>query len=151
MGRGVGRRVGGITGLVELLTEHAEAVEADLIDRGLRQRWLGTEDLTWPDLRAVVRNLPEDSALVRAMDPEAAKWTGRNGMIQLLHSVEHHQRILAWQQTEDGSKGRNVPKPLPAPWVEPEKDTKKFGGDAVPWDEMTSWLGWEAQMTTEGG
>lgn len=76
-----------------------------------------------------------------------AKWLSPLAFAQVAHSQEHFIRVLAWMKTADGAKGKNPPKPLPAPWVEQEKDTTHFGGEAVPWDEMASWLGWEAQMT----
>lgn len=33
----------------------------------------------------------------------------------MLAQVEYRLRVLAWQKTEDGSKGRNQPKPLDPP------------------------------------
>lgn len=49
-------------------------------------------------------------------------------------------------QTKDGHSGRQRPKPLPAPWIEPdsEQDTQHFGSDPVPLDELDRFLGWAA-------
>ena len=33
----------------------------------------------------------------------------------MLAKVEHGLRVLAWQKTEDGSKGRKPPKPIEPP------------------------------------
>jgi len=35
--------------------------------------------------------------------------------------------ILVWFKTADGQKGRNRPKLVPRPGVEPDKDTKSHG------------------------
>lgn len=35
--------------------------------------------------------------------------------------------ILAWQQTEDGSKGRNRPEPIPRPGVKSSADRDVIG------------------------
>ena len=34
---------------------------------------------------------------------------------QLLTALVNHIRILAWQNTKDGQKGRNAPDPIPTP------------------------------------
>ena len=54
---------------------------------------------------------PQESRIVRALDPEA----GWNDQTRILHSIEYVARIIAWQRTTDGEKGRNRPKPLPTP------------------------------------
>jgi hypothetical protein len=58
-----------------VLAEHGEAIEADLL------RWyhvdildLGTERLSWRRLNSLIRHLPRDSAFVRAMLDERARW-----------------------------------------------------------------------------
>lgn len=61
--------------------------------------------------------------------------------MDLLRSIEHSLRVLRWQQTRDGARGRNAPEPLALPWdPEPEGAIR---GDAMTLDEAASWLGWE--------
>lgn len=94
--------------------------------------------MSWRDLFVVARQSSGDtaSALFRSLNPDW-RWDVSE---QLLHSVEHSVRVLAWQQTKDGMRGRNVPKPVPAPWVPTENDTVTYGSGAVDLDEMAEWL-----------
>lgn len=105
---------------------------------------LGTAALTWHDLYVVVHHLPRTSALVRAIEGDDWQW---DLPAQLAAAGVDALRILIWQQTADGSKGRNQPKPIPRPGVDDEDD-KTFGKDAVSIDEMNSFLGWEQQLAT---
>ena len=59
----------------------------------------------------LARQLPRESRFVRESEPGAA-WSDAEWM---LHAIEHDLRVLAWQATEDGIKGRRPPKPLPTP------------------------------------
>lgn len=69
------------------------------------------------DVAAWAAYLPPESATARSMD---AHWQ-RTPEVDLLREVEHGVRVLAWQQTKDGSKGRNAPERLALPWdVKPE-------------------------------
>jgi hypothetical protein len=71
------------------------------------------------DLRAEsVRRLAE---MMAWLPPGCALWRSFGGPLSLsaeaarLDLVEYRLRVLAWQQTEDGSKGRNRPDPPTAP------------------------------------
>lgn len=110
---------GGILSLDVLLREHGEAIESDLIDRGLRLRQLGTSALTWRDLKVIVKHLGPDSALGRAMYPDGG-W----GLQEMLTAaLVDTARWLVWAKTEDGRRGRNMPTPIPRPGVEgPERE-----------------------------
>lgn len=76
----------------------------------------------------MVAYLPPESAVWRAANPH---WQ-RNLEVDLLRTVEHGVRVLAWQQTVDASKGRNYPDPLRLPWDEP---VKAFGSDVLDFSE----------------
>jgi hypothetical protein len=82
-------------------------------------------------------HLPPDSAVRRALDPH---WQ-RTPAVDLLRLIEHTLRILAWQPTLDGSKGRNVPERLTLPWDAAPEGT--IQGDRIPLDELHTWLGWD--------
>ena len=71
------------------------------------------------------------------MDPH---WQ-RTPEVDLLREVEHDLRVLAWQQTEAGSKGRDVPERIPLPW-DPAPDDL-IQGDVMALDELDAWLGWD--------
>jgi hypothetical protein len=125
---------GGIFGLIDLLAEHGEAVEYDLIRAGLRLDDLGTERLSWRELKVVVRNTPaNESALRRAQSPEDSPWTATT---LLLAEAVDALRTLAWMKTKDGQKNRNRPQPIPRPGHRPTI----HGKGAVPIEEIESWL-----------
>lgn len=128
--------VGGILGLRELIAEYPEAVEYDLISLGLRLRDLGTERLTWRDLKVIVTRMPpHKSAVALEQSPQDAPW----GLAEhLLAELTDTQHLLLWSKTKDGQKNRDRPKPIERPGRRPEK----FGKQPLPLDEMHEWLGW---------
>lgn len=109
MAGGVRYQRGGILGLCQLLTEHAEAIRYDLLTVGLRLDDLGRRKFTWVDLLAVVRQSPPTSALARAMHGEYAIWTPDT---YLLAMVADQLVAANWQR--GGGKGKR-PKPLQRP------------------------------------
>lgn len=116
MVRGPGHQRGGIGGLVALLSEHGEAIEADL------QRYYGlalgdvtTGRLSWRRLRVLVAQLPPDSALARALNGPAADWAPTEYL--LAHVVD----LLAWSNYQRAhGKGRR-PRPVARPGSAPTK------------------------------
>lgn len=136
MAGGRGGFGGGIFGLVELLDEHQEAVEYDLIAHGLRLRQLGTEALTWRDLKIIIElQPPERSALARTKDPEEVAW----GISEhLLAIIADSSRARVWQ--EGSGKARDKPKPIPRPGIEnTERTTYRY--DVLPVNDMAEFLG----------
>ena len=130
-------------GLLDLIEEHGEAVEYDLIDAGLRLRWLGTEALTWRDLLVRVRMAPKDSALYRSVHPSA----DHTFELELLRRIEANTGWLVWAKTKDAQTGRNQPKPYRFPW-EP-KPRSEYAGDVMTRAELDRRLGWTDK--TKGG
>ena len=60
---------------------------------------------------------------------------------QLAAAQEFTLRVLAWQNTEDGSRGRNAPKQWPRPGVVDENERRLGGGnDSLPIDQMDAFL-----------
>lgn len=103
---------------------------------GARLDQLGTDDLTWPDLAAVVTEAPGDSALVRALNPDV-HW----GLTELLLAeAVDTLHWLQWSKTKDAKWGWNKPKPVPRPGV----DTSEYEviGEATDMDELDKALGW---------
>ena len=130
-----GDLAGGILSLAALIDEHPQAIQADLIDRGLRLRRLGTDELTWQDLAAIIACLPPESALGRALNPD---WMW--GLPEMLAAdIADSQRWLVWSKTVDAQRKRNRPQPIPRPGVKrPERI-----GDKASIAEMNKFLGWE--------
>lgn len=55
--------------------------------------------------------LPKDSLVFKAENP-AFEWSETQYM---LRSIEFSLRILIWQNSKDGQKGKNKPKPIDTP------------------------------------
>jgi len=77
----------------------------------LRGALSGTSELTLTELADLTAHLPPGCALWRATGGDIA-WSTES---HLLARVEHDLRILAWQKTADGGKGRNRPERIEAP------------------------------------
>lgn len=136
MAEGQWRHAGGIRSLRQLLVEYSEAVEYDLITLGLRLDDLGTERLSWRDLKVIVKRMPPDrSALSADRYPDDFGWTLAN---HLIAEAVDSLRLQLWAETKDGQKNRNRPKPIPRPGRRPEK----FGKKPLELDKMRDWLGW---------
>lgn len=123
-----------------MIRDHREAVEYDLIRSGLRLDWLGTEALSWRDLRVMVTQAQPDTAVFKSMNPH---WQ-QTVEADLLRAIEFNVRILAWQQSRDGQKGQNKPEAWTWPWE--SKPDKAFRGDPMTIEEARDWLGWSQQM-----
>ena len=113
---------GGIVGLCRLLSEHGEAIEADLAryySTDIRDLFRPGSGLTWRRLRALVLGLPEESALGRAIAGEDSVWTLETQLLAALHDRLSEGN---WQRGNAGSKTPSRrPKPIPRPGVRPER------------------------------
>lgn len=129
----VGGQRPGILGLADVLRDHGGAVEADLIDRGFRLRWIGEEDFTIRDVLTIIENLPGESALARKLNPDSWMWSHTDHLLALVYDrlAEHN-----WMISRDGQRNVNRPKPLPRPGIEPDNSVRKLGGRAIPVSEM---------------
>lgn len=134
----VGPVAGGTLSLHALLREHGEAIEYELINHGLRLRWLGSKRFNWRDLLVIVRNSPAGSALFKSLHGvEESEWSLAN---HLLAGMGDSLAWLVWSKTEDAAKKKNRPKPIPRPGVE-DNSKKRIGSSALPMDAMIDWLG----------
>ena len=93
----------------------AAGIEHDLMHAGGRLRWIGdgTGRTTWRDVAVLYALAAPGSALARATGGESV-WGLPE---QLLAGIIDHLAVIAWQRTEDGTKGRNRPKPIPRPGI----------------------------------
>lgn len=109
---------------------------------GERLRDFPSPSLNYGDLYVLITQSPQDSAIARSVDPEASQWDLTS---QLLAMATDYLAWLQWAKTEDGAKGRRMPKRIPRPGVEPDEDKRTFGSDPVPIGELEDFLGWAQQ------
>lgn len=95
---------------------------------GLRLEYLPSKKLTWWDIKAILLNLPGDSAVHRAVQGDDANWTLTD---QLLAQLIDDYRMA------NHGKG---PKPEPIP--RPGTRKPQFAGKGIPIDDMKQRLGW---------
>lgn len=130
-----GRRVGdapGIGGLLDLIDDHGEAVEFDLIALGLRLRDIGVT-FSWRDLKVIVSRGDATSAVARATDPQNAAWSDLTAL--LLREVVYEMQLARRQQAGKGP----MPKRIPLPGE--DGDSSHFGSEPLELEDMAEWLG----------
>ncbi len=129
---------GGILGILVLAEDPVKgrALESDLVNAGLRLRWVNDElhDFTWRDLKVFIAEAGPGTALFRAHNPE---WVWDQHAM-LLADIADGIRILAWQKTKDAQSKRNQPKPIPRPGIGPDKTEKQHKGTGVPVNEFAA-------------
>ena len=97
--------------LAGLLAKYPSQLRADFQRfYGLNLDGLGAE-YTYRHAADLAAHLPQESACVRAQNPEF-EWTDTQ---YLLRSIEFSLRVIVWQNTKDGQKGRRKPKPIDTP------------------------------------
>lgn len=82
-----------------------------------------------------MQHSPLESALYRATHEEP-DWSLQEHLLAGIFDV---LTVLAWQNTEDGTYGRNPPMPLPRPGVVPD-GTRIGGRGAMTTEEADAWL-----------
>lgn len=103
--------------LAEAVTHHASALSASLLSvYGIR-----VNDRSPLELADLVAWLPPGCPLWRAIGGPLA-WSDE---MQMLSVVDFRLRVLAWQQTDDGHKGRKAPTPPKPPPYAHERDAEK--------------------------
>ena len=111
------------------------AVERELIEAGIRWRWIndGTDRASWNDVIALIATAGPDSALVRNAQRKDWEWNLTN---QLLAHIADQQAMSAW--TGKGQK----PKPIPRPGVDDSTtETAGIQAEGLTKQEMDKWLG----------
>ena len=115
------------------MNEHLEALDYDLLTFGLDLRDLGTPDLSWRRLRAVITYLPTTSALARSIHGDKALWTTGE---HLLAAVADALHAANWQR--GGGKGRK-PAAVPRPGTE-DPGSRKLGTGSMSMDEAQAFF-----------
>lgn len=130
----VGRR-GGILGLLDLVDEHKEAIEYELLVIGRHLSDLGSPELTWRDLYVLVRRwqmTPGNAFAAAVHGSEVPSWTEQvlAVVVDLLNGIAF---ILK------RGKGQR-PKRLPRWWE--KRKQQRFGRDPIPLSRFDDW--WES-------
>jgi len=129
---GLGHRRGGILGLYGLLTEHGEAIEYDLLERGMRLDDLGTEALSWRDLLVLVRRWQVMPSTATSEAVHGTRWSVTDQLLALIFDVLNQAN---WQRQKKRTAPK--PKPLPRPW-DAAKSTS-IGSDPIPISQFDEW------------
>lgn len=129
MGGGIGDHRGGIRGLLEVLADHGEAVEHDLVCAGWTLDDVGPR-LPWTALRSFIRQSARQraSALHREVVGDDYVWGLPE---QLIAAVVDAVQVGNWQRAAQGSK-RKPPKPKPIQRPGTRTATRKVAAQALP-------------------
>lgn len=128
---------GGIFGLFRLLTENGEAIEADFqryYRTDIRDLFRTGSGLTWRRFRALVVNLPTESALGRSLAGEESGWTLETQLLAALHDR------LAEANWQRGNAGAKSPSRRPAPIQRPGIRSGRIGGTERSPQEVAAYL-----------
>lgn len=140
MAEGRRDRAGGIFGLCELLDKHAEAIEADLLDRGWRLADVGVR-YSWRDLLVMVRAFQRDPETATSQSINGPHWKVRD---QLLAIIADALNWGNWQRA--GKRSAPKPKPIPRPWEKPKG--KQLGSKPIPMSKFHDW--WDSKKRGRG-
>lgn len=77
---------------------------------------------------------------MRVTNPDYAFWLGSSGIQNLLAQLVDVGNVQIWQQSKDGKRNRNRPKPIKRPWSK-TTDTQQIGRGPIPADEWATWWG----------
>lgn len=141
MAGGLRDQPGGIRGLVELIDEHAEAVEADLLFRGWRLAEVGST-FSWRDLLVMVRAFQRDPATALSRSIHGEHWSTTD---QLLAAAVDVLQFGNWQR--GGKSSAPKPKPLPRPWLKARG--RKLGSKPIPISQFAEW--WDSKRKKKRG
>lgn len=142
-----GAQAGGIGGLLELIRQHGEALDAAIRHEypGHRLADVVSGRLTLRELRTLLNGLPHDGHALwrsvrdqpgtgRAKPPPDSWWTPDRDFaattIDLLNT-------LVWMQSDDARKGRNRPKPIERPGV---SRGRRMGKTSLPQEQVRAVL-----------
>lgn len=117
----LGRHRGGIAGLLTLSREEWQAIEADLLAKGKTRSQIGTPELPWTALVAMVKFSPPGSALYIATHGDPWTYTDH-----LLADLSDFAAWLAWSKSKAAQQNRDQPKPRPRPGQKRD-DGQTFG------------------------
>ena len=126
--------------LGQFIEAHKKAIESDLMKVGYELNDIGGA-LSWSALDSFIRNLSLDSATMRELSPEIARWNGSlqtntilADIYDLLSAINYNLLCMASKQKPQH------PKPYPRPNQKEEENRKKIGKGALPVAELKEWF-----------
>ena len=126
--------------LGQFIEAHKKAVEADLLKVGYELNDIGGA-LPWSALDSFITNLSLDSATMRELSPEIARWNGSlqtntilADIYDLLSAINYNLLCMASKQKPQ------QPKPYPRPGKKEDEDKQKIGKGALPVAELEDWF-----------
>lgn len=135
MARRVVDRAGGIFGLLDLVDEHREAIEFELLVIGRRLDELSTASLSWRDLFVLVRRwqmTPGNAFAAAVHGAEVPAWSEQ----VLAVIVDMLNGIAFILKRGKGSRPKRLQR-----WWEKRKQ-QKFGREPIPLSQFDAW--WES-------
>ncbi|MBJ8342775.1 hypothetical protein JGU71_28185 [Antrihabitans sp. YC3-6] len=106
-------------------------MQSDLLERGYTLDRIGTADLSWWDVKCIIKHLPKTSALRQLRFPD----DGWNLQAHLLAIVIDLLAGANWQR--GGDKHASRPKPMPRPGVgEGRTASTKSVAQRIPLDQI---------------
>ena len=129
---------GKIIGLAVLLTEHGEAIEADLVAAGWTLDDVPAR-LPWRSFYAYVAHLPNDSALKRELNGENGEWSTLLKTNAILADLYDLLSGFATAFAKSRGGHPKAPKPYKRPGA--QSGQQHIGSGAVPHGTFMEW--WE--------
>jgi hypothetical protein len=122
---------GKILGLLNILRDHGEAVEYELLRVGKRLDDIGTEALSWHELWIVAINAPPKSPLHISIAGDAAFWSIET---YIFASILDALNNANWQR--GGGKGM---RPTPVKRPQDKQKEQRFGSEPILITEFDEW------------
>lgn len=135
-----------INGLIALHDDYPDAVDAVLIQHGVRWRDVGSREFDWADCHAILSSLPPWSPVHRAEAPESWIWA-LPGFDTLMTIAEALVTANVQRGNASGAPAARFPKRIVRPW---DTSTGQLGDGALPFDELDAWLAkWETPRDSQ--
>lgn len=133
---------GGIVSLAAFVTEHAGAIEYDLLTKTGHELQDVGRTLSWNALASFVLHGDADTALAREMNEEYSLWTMTMKTNGILADIFDMLAQINANLVAIGSHSKAKPvKPYPRPGMEEKReDVKHFGKGALPRGQFKVWL-----------
>ena len=121
------------------MSEHAEAIDYDLITRTNYQLKDIGGALSWSSLDSFLKHLPGDSALARELG-KATGWETQIKTNAILADIYDLLQVLNVNLVAIGSHGKQRRKITPYPRPGREKKERALGRDGLPKNELLAWI-----------
>ena len=126
--------------LGQFIEAHEKAIESDLMRVGYELNDIGGS-LSWRALDSFIRNLSLNSATMRELNPELARWDTQLQTNTILADIYDMLAALNYNVLCMASKQKpQQPKPYPRPGKKEDEDKKRIGKGALPVAELKEWF-----------